>query len=414
MTSGPEPEGTLDVALAHGEALLATQPELAAEQALEILRVVPAHPAASLLLGKAQRRARNVAESIETLRALVTAQPRWAAAQRELGFALGDAGNGEAAVDALRAALNLQPAMADAWRTLGDHLGAMGDAAGADTAYANHIRASTRDPRLMEPALALCEGRIAAAELLLREHLKRHPTDVAAIRMLAEVAARIGRSADAENLLIRCLELAPGFNAARHNYAVVLHRNNRPVEALAEVNRLLEAEARSPSYRSLKAAVLSRLGEYEAAIAIYARLLEEYPRQSRVWLSYGHALKTAGRHDDGIAAYRRAIELEPTLGESYWSLANLKTFRFEAAEIGVMRTHLAAGASLQREDRLHFHFALGKALEDAGEYRESFEHYAEGNRAVRQRRSGQPGAALALAVYTRLRRRTTRLGLRRS
>ena len=57
--------------------------------------------------------------------------------------------------------------------------------------------------------LALCENRIPEAEGVLREHLKRHPTDVAAIRMLAEVAARIGRYADAENLLARCLELAP-------------------------------------------------------------------------------------------------------------------------------------------------------------------------------------------------------------
>src|SRR5207302_3843876 len=50
-------------------------------------------------------------------------------------------------------------------------------------------------------------------ETLLREHLCEHPTDVAAIRMFAEVAARLGRYQDAENLLARCLELAPGFTA---------------------------------------------------------------------------------------------------------------------------------------------------------------------------------------------------------
>ena len=109
--------------------------------------------------------------------------------------------------------------MADAWRALGDHLYCDGRHRRRRPAYANHIRNSTRDPRLLEPALALAEGRIAVAEPLLRDHLKQFPTDVAAIRMLAEVAARIGRYADAENLLTRCLELAPGFKAARHNYA---------------------------------------------------------------------------------------------------------------------------------------------------------------------------------------------------
>ncbi len=379
MTSGPEPVGTLDVALAHAEKLLASEPRLAAEQAREILGVVPNHPAATLLLGMACRRTGDAAGAVQILEPLAASQPRWAAAQRELGLALGDARRGDEAVAALRKAVHLQPGMADAWRALGDHLFAMGDTEAADQAYANHIRNSTRDPRLLEPALALAEGRIAVAEPLLRKHLQQFPTDVAAIRMLAEIASRIGRYADAENLLTRCLELAPGFSAARHNYAIVLHRNNKPVEALAQIRELLAAEPRSPSFRNLQAAVLARVGEYDEAIRLYEQLLHEYPRQARVWLSHGHALKTAGRQDDSIAAYRKSIELEPRLGEAYWSLANLKTFRFLAADVAAMRAQLER-SDLTQEDRFHFHFSLGKAAEDAKDFADSFDHYAAGNR----------------------------------
>lgn len=379
MTSGPEPVGTLDVALAHAEQLLADQPRLAAEQATEILAAVPGHPAATLLLGMAQRRLQRIDDALGTLEPLAAAQPRWATAQLEFGLALGDAGRGGAAVEALRLAVRLQPTLADAWRALGDHLHAMGDTASADQAYANHVRNSTRDPRLMEPALALAEGRIAVAEPLLRNHLKRFPTDVAAIRMLAEIASRIGRYGDAENLLTRCLELAPGFKAARHNYAVVLHRNNKPVAALAQLDALLAAEPRSPSFRNLRAVVLARLGEYDEAIRLYEQLLQEYPQHAKVWLSHGHALKTAGRQDDAIGAYRRSIELEPRLGEAYWSLANLKTFRFTPADVEAMRAQLERD-DLTAEDRFHFNFSLGKAAEDAQQYAESFGHYAEGNR----------------------------------
>ena len=379
MTSGPEPVGTLDVALAHAEQLLADQPRLAVEQATEILAAVPGHPAATLLLGMAHRRLQRVDDALGALEPLAAAHPRWATAQLELGLALGDAGRGGEAVEALRLAVRLQPTLADAWRALGDHLHAMGDTASADQAYANHVRNSTRDPRLMEPALALAEGRIAVAEPLLRNHLKRFPTDVAAIRMLAEIASRIGRYGDAENLLTRCLELAPGFKAARHNYAVVLHRNNKPVEALAQLDLLLAAEPRSPSFRNLRAVVLARLGEYEEAIRLYEQLLQEYPQHAKVWLSHGHALKTAGRQDDSIGAYRRSIELEPRLGEAYWSLANLKTFRFTPADVAAMRAQLDRD-DLTVEDRFHFNFSLGKAAEDAQQYAESFEHYAEANR----------------------------------
>jgi hypothetical protein len=72
----------------------------------------------------------------------------------------------------------------------------------------------------------------------------------------------------------------------------------------------------------------------------------------------------------------------PELGESYWSLANLKTFRFSAREIGAMSSALR-GKDLDAHERFHFHFALGKALEDEADFEQSFEHYAEGNRLRR-------------------------------
>ena len=227
MTGGPEPVGTLDVALAHAEQLLASAPRLAAEQAREILGAVPDHPAATLLLGMAHRRSGRPGRSRSCGRSW---PPSPAPVPRIANWGLRSVTPAMARKPwpCCARPSACSPTMADAWRALGDHLYAMGDTAGADPAYAQHIRNSTRDPRLLEPALALAEGRIAVAEPLLREHLKQPPTDVAAIRMLAEVAARLGRYGDAENLLARCLELAPGFKAARHNYAVVLHRNNKP------------------------------------------------------------------------------------------------------------------------------------------------------------------------------------------
>jgi tetratricopeptide (TPR) repeat protein len=382
MSSSSEPVGTLAVALAHAQRLLATSPALAAEQAAEILKSVPGHPLATLLLGAARRAGGDPTAALALLEPLAEAQPNSALAQYELGLALAGAGQGEAAVAALRRAVALKPDLADAWRALGDHLTAAGDLPGADDAYLHQIKAATRDPRLLAAAAAMRENRIPQAEALLRAHLAQHPTDVAALRMLAEIGVRIGRHGEAERLLARALELAPGFSAARHNLAVVLHRQGRTVAALAEVERLLAVEPRNPSYRALQAAILVRVGEYERAIDIHARLLAEYPGQAKVWMSHGHALKTAGRQDDSIAAYRRSIELAPHLGEAYWSLANLKTFRFTAADLDAMRAQLARPA-LADEDRLHFGFAVGKALEDAGDYAGSFEHYERANRLRR-------------------------------
>ncbi len=197
--------------------------------------------------------------------------------------------------------------------------------------------------------------------------------------MLAELAARIARDEDAVNLLARCVELAPGFNAARQQYALMLNRAEKPAEALAQIELLLAKDPGNPSFRNLKAVILCHVGDYEQAIAIYDALLAKLPTQPKMWLSFGHALKTAGHQERAIAAYRRAWQLEPAFGEACWSLANLKTFRFAEAEVEAMRTQVARGEELPPQERHQFEFALGKALEDRGEYAASFAHYLEGN-----------------------------------
>lgn len=301
------------------------------------------------------------------------------AAHVELAAALARAGRSADAI-----ALLSNPAVPDhhwpdAWRLLGDLLGMAGDSAGADRAYARQVRSSVRDPRLRQAALALANNDLPNAETLLRDHLREHPTDVAAIRMFAELAARIGRYADATRLLRRALELAPSFVAARHNLAIVLFRNNEIPEALEVLDTLLGTDPDNAAYNNLAGAVAIKIGLVDRAIGHFERALDQAPDQAKVWMSYGHALKTAGRQADGIAAYRKALTLDPLLGDVWWSLANLKTFRFSAEDVEMM-TSVLARTDLNEDARLHLAFALGKAREDAGDHPEAFAAYAEGNR----------------------------------
>ena len=282
-----------------------------------------------------------------------------------------------------REILAVVPSSVEAWGLLAEARSRQGDEAGAQDAYAGQIGASVHEPELQQAAAALAENRLAVAERLLKPFLKRQPDNVAALRMLAEVAGRIGRYDDAEALLARCLELAPGFAPARHNHALVLYRQNRPAEAIVEVDRLLAAEPGHPAYRSLRAAALAQVGEYQAAIDGYQSVLRDHPVQPKGWMSLGHALKTVGRTEDSVAAYRKSLEQQPSLGESWWSLANLKTFRFSEADVAAMQTQLAR-TDLAQDDRLHLHFALGKALEDEGRHAASFEHYQKGNALRRE------------------------------
>jgi predicted Zn-dependent protease len=375
--------GDLQTALRHAATLLRTDPVAAAGQARAILSVFPAEPNAGVLLAVAERRSGRPESAIDVVSKVVDQHPALGAALEELGLSLLAAGRWVEAENALNRAVATDERLSGAWRALGDIRGERGDERGSSEAYRRHISLAASDLELVKAADALLTGNLTLAEQLCREFLKRAPRNVAAIRMLGDIATRFGRFDDAETLLAFCLELAPDFHLARHSYANLLFRRMRFSEALAEIDKVLDAEPGRPSHLLLKASILAQVGDADEAIGIYDAVLQQYPNQSRTHLSKAHALKTVGRQADAVAACRTAIECQANLGEAYWSLANLKTFTFDDADIARMRAELA-GDLASRDDYLHLSFALGKALEDKGEFDESFRHYVNGNAARRR------------------------------
>jgi len=370
-------------AIAHIERLLASDPIAAEQRAAEFLEQAPGHDIALLLRGIARRLSGNAGGAVEILETLAGKSPGAPLVHLQLGLALRENGRSTAAESALRRAVAIKPDYGNAWLALADLLTSTGDRQGADQAFVMHARHSAQDPQLRSATAAIRDRRTADAIAVLNRVLERHPNDVVALCLLAEAVMQERRANDAENLLARCLELAPGYHTARQNYAVVLMRQDRLDEALREADLLLIADPANAAYGNLRAAILSRLGEHERAAAIYRDLLDRFPGQPATWASLGHVLRIVGRRDECVDAYRKAIELAPGFGEAWWNLANLKTLQITDPELESMRAQ-AQRPELTDEQRLHFHFAIGKALEDRREFAESFRHYAEGNRLRRQ------------------------------
>jgi len=368
---------SLNAAGERAAALLATQPARAEREAQAILMRAPKDPRALLILASARRRQADPKAAHDILRPLAQAYPRAAMTHYELGLTLADLKQTDDAIAALRHATALNRGLTDAWKSLGDQLFLKGDVPGAEMAYAQHARSAVTDPVLKPAAHALFEGRLDAADDLLRNHLTSHLGDMAAMKMLAEVRARQGRYGDAEALLAHCLGVDPANDAARFAYAEALFHQQKAAETVVQMEQLVARKPNLPAYRNMLAGALALLGEDDRSTALYEGLLVDYPNQPRLWLNYGHGLRAIGRRDEAMAAYRRCMTLAPAMGDSYWSVANLKTASFTEEEEAAMQVQ-AQRPDLPAEDRLHFHYALGKALEDRRAYAAAFEHYASG------------------------------------
>uniref|UniRef100_UPI0026ED7968 tetratricopeptide repeat protein n=1 Tax=Phenylobacterium aquaticum TaxID=1763816 RepID=UPI0026ED7968 len=392
MTKGA-PASTIE----RAAALLAKDPARAGREAEALLKADPRDPRAALILASARRRLGDPRAALAILVPLARAFPKAANTQYELGVALADLGDAAAGLAALRQAVSLNRDLPDAWRALGDLLFREGQAAAAEAAFAEHRRAAVLDPALKPAAEALFRGEVTAAEQMLRAHLLAHLTDASATRMLAEVYVRQSRHGDAEVLFARSLELDPDHDGARFGYADALFKQQKATQALAQIEALVAGAPRDPAYLNLLAACLALVGDDDRVIAIFEGLLADYPKQPRLWLNYGHTLRAVGRRDDAVAAYKRCLALAPDLGDAYWSLANLKVASFTEAEEATMRAALAK-PDLAVDDRLHLHYALGKALEDRKAFEPSFQHYVEG---AALRRATTPYDAEATTAHMR-------------
>ncbi len=235
---------------------------------------------------------------------------------------------------------------------------------------------------LIAAARALGEGRLDEAYRLLQSRLAENPHDPPALRLLAGVAWASGRPDQAEPMLRHALALVPGDATARGALADVLAWLGRTEEAIGQLDLLLAERREDRALLTRKAGLLNALGRFDETIPLYEGLLARHADDPWLWIAYGHDLRAIGRIDDCVAAYRRAARLTPDAGAAWWSLANLKTARFDDGEIARMEAAVAQPTG-DATDRVYTHFALGKAWEDRGAWARSFDHYRAGNRLHR-------------------------------
>ena len=312
----------------------------------------------------------------------VTLAPDRASLHEELGTAQALCNDYPAAIVSFRRAVQLDADLSAAHRKLARALLALGRGAESDHAcmvWLRRDRGAALVAGAMEHARA---GRVDQAEAGLRKALRHNPRHVDAMRFLAALYRRQGRLSDAEALLRRAVDLAPDFTQALADLGQVSIDRGKWLEAIDSYRRLTRLRPRDADAWAGLGRALGFGGDEQAAIRALERALELREDRPEVHVTYGHMLKTLGRQDEALSAYRRAIACRPALGESWWSMANIKVFKFARDDIAAMQRQLALPA-LNDSTRVHFHFALGKAWEDQGDFDRAWHHYRIGNRAKR-------------------------------
>jgi tetratricopeptide (TPR) repeat protein len=351
-------------------------PALVAAEAL--LPRVPENRDVWYMRAVSQRYLGRVPDALATLARLEALHPDYSRLYQERGHCLVAARDPGAAIEAYLRAVNLNAALPASWKALQVLFGAAGRPEEAQTAAAHVAKLASLPPAVVTASSMFADGEIHAAEQVVRQFLQVHGDHIEAMRLLAQIGMKLDVLDDAEFLLESVLVFAPDYHLARFDYAQVLLRLHKHARALEEIGKLMQSDPNNRAYRTCYANACTGLGNHEEGVRVFRELLVDAPRAADVHLSIAHALKTLGRQQQAIESYRAAAEVNPSFGDAYWSLANLKTYRFSDEEIAKMQAQEAAPAT-RLIDRYHLCFALGKAYEDRAQYGESFQYYERGN-----------------------------------
>jgi tetratricopeptide (TPR) repeat protein len=349
---------------------------LAAAEALAI--AAPKNRDALYLIAANQRCLNRIGEALTTLGRLEQHYPQFSLLHQERGHCFSVQRDAPRAIEAFLLAVTLNPALVASWTMLERLYRFQGETKGAATAAEKVSVLRNLPPEVVRAGSLFSDGDLSAAADLLRAYRHNGGNHVEALRLLARIEHQCNEREEAERLLEDALKLSPNYRAARIDYVRVLLDQQKYLQANETTINLLKLDPNNRELLSLHATAHVGLGRYTAAIELYRQLLATSPESFELHMSLGHSLKSSGRQKEAIESYKAAAAVRPGLGDAYWSLANLKTYRFSDGEIARMRAEESAPGA-QPVDRYHLCFALGKACEDRNEYAESWRFYQRGN-----------------------------------
>ena len=309
--------------------------------------------------------------------------PEWARPHEVRGELLLAKGILSDAAEAFRQALKLDPKRQRSRMKLGQVLMILGRVDEA-RALKDEFMELSQDNQDIDKAAALeKEEKFAEAERLYRQILTRHPDNVSAMRLWALLGIRQKRFADAEVLLLQAVQIAPGFTQALESLCSVQLEQEKFDGVIDSAKKLIKLKPRAPDGHIWMAAATAAAGNHAEAVDYYDNALKIAPNHAGALCGRGNACRTIGDQEAAIAAYRSCIKANPLHIEAYWSLANLKTFRFEDAEIDDMLA-LVGDERIPSEGQVQLNNALGLEFDGRKEYDRAFEFIDCGNKLRRE------------------------------
>ena len=343
----------------------------------------PDHMDSLYLAAVCSRYLKRYTDAESYLKKLLSIAPDMGRAYQELAHLNRDKGNKVQSIGYYRQATEHNPALLASWNELHKFSLESNNRLSAKHALEKIEHLKSLPNILLHINQIFNEGNIKEAEKKCREFLTVNPTNTHAMSILSDIASRLGHLNDAEFLLESAVKLNPSDSEIRKKYLLILRKRQKFTKTMEQADILIEQFPDNLSFQAQKAIEVMQNGDHEESIRLLDKILKKAPLDPNTLTAKGHAEKTLGKTNDAIHSYQSAYNSKHDHGEAYFSLANLKTYKFDDEEIQQMKNQLKR-VDISISDRTYFHFALAQACEAIEDFDEAFTQLDSGNHIRKQ------------------------------
>jgi len=230
------------------------------------------------------------------------------------------------------------------------------------------------------------QGRLGQAAACLEELIELAPDDYGLYENLANIYQQTGEGEKAISCFRKLLARAPHLADSHYNLGILLKQYHLYEDAIEAYDQALTQGIERPEEVHLNMAVIysDHLRQEQKARAALKAALRLNPGYIAAMFNLANLYEEAGERAAAEGLFQKIIDQDPFY---YPALARLGEVRkFSDPEDGVIRRMKRAvrKSTVDLSSRINLHFALGKALNDCGQYQAAFQSYQKANEYNKQ------------------------------
>lgn len=242
-------------------------------------------------------------------------------------------------------------------------------------------QAHSADDQLREAERLFAEQQVQPALDLCVAAMKRAPDDARFGFLAARINAQRKEWLDAASFAAHASSRQPGNATYAAYLAKCLTAISRLKDARAAADRAWAIGPSDAETWDLLGFAHTQLNQPARALEAFEQAIKLAPRHPAYWLNVGAAKAVLGDIEGAAQAYEQCVAINPDFVPAYLSLVNLRKATPQHNYVERLRDLLAR--STDPKGAVQIGHAIGRSLEDLGQYPEALEAYAAAKRSLR-------------------------------